>query len=138
MTIKFCFLLHLTCFLVVCSHRGFDLFGIFHRLFILAKSSSNSPQRDVDNVLTFPPYYCPGTTGFPVWYTCTYLSQVLKIHHHTTTSMLYGLPSCSQLATLRAFLSVAFQSLQLCQGEGLGTWRQRARSWQGKKPSPPL
>lgn len=89
MTIKFRFLLHLTCFLVVCSHRGFYLFGTFYRLFILAKSSSNS-QQNTDNVRTFLPYYCPGTVGFPVWYTCTYWSQVLKIQHHNHIHALWA------------------------------------------------
>lgn len=52
MNIKFGFLLHLTCFLVVCSCRGFYLFATFCRSFDSGKSSSNLPQQDTHSEST--------------------------------------------------------------------------------------
>ena len=75
--------------------------------------------------------------GFPVWYTCIYLSQFFKIqqHNHIRTSCV-----AIKLAAgnLRALLCIASQSLQLSQEEGAGDWTWHTWSPPGEDLAPLL
>lgn len=134
MSLKFCFLLYLTCFLIAYFRRGFYLFGIFCRLFILAEAAITLSRRPEADCLP-PPLLLHWNQGFPVGYTCIYLSSFKKIqqHNHIRTSWV-----ASKLAAgnLRSFRCVASQSVQLSQGEGTGDLAMACTAVARRKASP--
>lgn len=138
MNIKFGFLLHLTCFLIVCSCRGFYLFAIFRRLFNSRKGSSNLPQQDA-SVLTTPPptLLIVRNCGFPSVGHLYLFEANLK----NTTQPHPHFPGCHLAHGWQARESSSESHLShsgSAKEKALGTWRQRVESRQGKNLAPLL